>query len=91
LAGYFDVIERGGVSTNVASFVGLGNIWQCVMARPTAPSAAQFERMKTACRRGDEEWRFRLVVHVGHAADALATTDEIVELCKVAAAMAASS
>src|SRR5437868_5705690 len=31
LGGYFDVIERAGVSTNVASFVGLGTVWQCVM------------------------------------------------------------
>ena len=28
LGGYFDAVERSGISTNVASFVGLGNIWQ---------------------------------------------------------------
>ena len=39
LAGYFDTVEKAGVSTNVASFVGLGTVWRCVMgnshARPT--------------------------------------------------------
>ena len=40
LGGYFDTVERAGISVNVASYVGLDNVWQCVMgnsfARPTA-------------------------------------------------------
>src|SRR5262249_12513682 len=31
LGDYFDTIDRQGVSTNVASFVGLSTVWRCVM------------------------------------------------------------
>src|SRR5262249_25308574 len=31
LGEYFDLVERAGVSTNVASYVGLGQVWECVM------------------------------------------------------------
>src|SRR5947209_141607 len=47
LGGYFDVVERSGVSTNVASFVGLGTVWQCVMGSShQRPTPAQFDQMK---------------------------------------------
>src|SRR6266436_1592047 len=48
LGGYFDLVERAGVSTNVASFVGLGNVWRCVMGNSHArPTPAQLDEMKT--------------------------------------------
>src|SRR5579862_2305744 len=31
LAAYFDDVEKSGVSVNVASYVGLDNVWLCVM------------------------------------------------------------
>src|SRR5687768_10889928 len=33
LADYFAAIERAGVAVNVASYVGQGQIWECVMGR----------------------------------------------------------
>src|SRR6516162_4535938 len=31
LGGYFDTLEKGGVAVNVASYVGMDNVWQAVM------------------------------------------------------------
>ncbi len=45
LAGYFDILERGGISVNVASYVGLDNVWQSVMGKSfDRPTAAQCDR-----------------------------------------------
>src|SRR5205085_2380220 len=48
LGGYFDATQRAGIAPNVASFVGLGNIWKCVMGTSHArPTSAQLEQMKS--------------------------------------------
>ena len=48
LGGYFDTIDKAGVSTNIASFVGLGTIWRNVMGDSHArPSPEQFDKMKS--------------------------------------------
>src|SRR5437660_386403 len=42
LGGYFEILNRSGISTNVVSYVGLDNVWQCVLGDAHArPSAAQ--------------------------------------------------
>ena len=47
LRDYFEAIERSGISVNIASYVGEGQVWECVMGSSFArPTAAQFERMK---------------------------------------------
>src|SRR5262249_34832676 len=47
LGGYFDTIDKAGVSTNVVSFVGLGTVWRCVMGNSHArPTKEQFEQIK---------------------------------------------
>ena len=86
LGGYFDLIERSGVSTNVASFVGLGNVWQCVMGTShQRPTPAQFEQMKSLVEEAMKNGASGLSCMLAMPPDALATTDDIVELCKVAA------
>src|SRR5687768_5471287 len=46
LGEYFQAIERSGISVNVASYVGAGNIWQCVMGHSfDRPSAAELQQM----------------------------------------------
>ncbi|OYV81366.1 MAG: N-acyl-D-aspartate/D-glutamate deacylase, partial [Planctomycetia bacterium 21-64-5] len=93
LAEYFDLLEGAGVSLegagvslNVASYVGLGNIWQCVMgtsfARPTPEQLAEMERLvEQAMNDGALGLSSQLMMPPG----SLATTDDIVALCKVAA------
>src|SRR5207237_570463 len=47
LADYFSAVERSGISVNVASYVGEGTVWECVMGTSFArPGAAEFQRMK---------------------------------------------
>ena len=47
LGGYFDAVDKAGVSVNVATYVGLDNVWKSVMGKSHArPTAKQFDEMK---------------------------------------------
>lgn len=86
LGGYFETLEKSGTSTNVASFVGLGTVWQCVMGTSHArPTPAQFEEMKALVEEAMKNGAAGLSSMLAMPPDALATTDDIVELCKVVA------
>src|SRR5206468_10433748 len=86
LGGYFDTVERSGVATNVASFVGLGTIWQCVMGSShQRPTPAEFEQMKGLVEEAMKNGAAGLSSMLAMPPDALATTDDIVELCKIVA------
>src|SRR5207237_7549501 len=86
LGGYFDLVERAGVSTNVAAFVGLGQVWQCVMGNSFArPTPAQLEQMKSLVEEAMKNGAAGLSSMLAMPPDGLATADEIVELCKVVA------
>ena len=86
LGGYFDTLDRAGVSVNVASYVGLDNIWQSVMGRSfERPSAEQREEMKTLVEEAMKNGAFGLSSLLAMPPGSLATTDDIVELCKVVA------
>jgi N-acyl-D-aspartate/D-glutamate deacylase len=48
LADYFELIEKSKVPVNVASYVGINNIWQSVMgAKFDRPTLTQIEKMKS--------------------------------------------
>jgi N-acyl-D-aspartate/D-glutamate deacylase len=86
LGGYFDVAERGGVSVNVASFVGLAQVWECVMGKSHArPTPAQMEEMKALVEEAMKNGAAGMSSLLAQPPGSLATTDEIVELCKVVA------
>ncbi len=86
LGGYFDLVEKSGISTNVASFVGLGTVWQCVMGSShERPTAEQFEQMKRLVEEAMQNGAAGLSCMLAMPPDALATTDDIVELCKIVA------
>src|SRR5438477_5545620 len=47
LGGYFETLEKAGIATNVASYVGADNVWQSVLGTSfERPTADQLERMK---------------------------------------------
>jgi len=47
LGGYLELLERSGISVNVASYVGEGTVWRCVMGNSfQRPTPAQLEAMK---------------------------------------------
>ncbi len=81
---YFDAIDRAGVSINVASFVGLGQVWECVMGRShRRPTADEFAEMKKLIAQAMQDGAFGLSSMLMMPPGSLATTDDVVELCKV--------
>ena len=84
MAGYFDAIDRLGTSVNVASYVGLDNIWESVMgkshARPTPEQLTEIKRLlDMALDQGALGLSSMLMMPPG----SLATTDDLVALCSV--------
>jgi N-acyl-D-amino-acid deacylase len=86
LGEYFDVVDKAGISTNVASYVGLDNVWQCVMGTShERPSAEQIGEMKKLVEGAMREGAFGLSSQVMMPPGSLATTDDLVEIASAAA------
>ena len=86
LAGYFDALEHAGVAVNVVSYVGLNNVWRSVMGDSfERPAAAQMEQMKSLVDEAMRDGASGLSSQVMMPPGSLATTDEIVELCRAVA------
>jgi N-acyl-D-amino-acid deacylase len=84
LGGYFDTLEKAGISVNVASYVGLDNVWEGVMgASHERPSAEQREQMKTLIDEAMTDGAFGMSSLLAMPPGSLATTDDLVELCRV--------
>ena len=81
---YFNAIDRAGVSINIASYVGLSQVWECVMGRShRRPTAEEFAEMKTLIAQAMTDGAFGLSSMQMMPPGSLATTDDVVELCKV--------
>ena len=86
LGEYFDLVERAKISVNVASYVGLDNIWQSVMGTGfERPSAEQVDQMRKLVDEAMRDGALGLSSQVMMPPGSLANTDEVVELCKVVA------
>jgi N-acyl-D-aspartate/D-glutamate deacylase len=86
LGGYFDVLQKAGISVNVASYVGLDNLWEGVMGKSHArPTAEQLGQMKKLLDEAMKDGAFGLSSLLAMPPGSLATTDDLVELCKVVA------
>ncbi|MCE9531919.1 MAG: D-aminoacylase [Planctomycetes bacterium] len=86
LGGYLDLIDKSGVSINVATYVGIDNIWEGVMGKTHAkPTPEQFNQMKALLDEAMKDGAFGLSTMLMMPPGSLATTDDIVELAKVAA------
>ena len=84
LGDYFAAVERSGVSVNVASYVGTGNIWQCVQGSAfDRPGPAELQRMKDLVAEAMADGAFGLSTALMMPPGSLATTDDLVELCRV--------
>ena len=83
LGGYFDVLKTATISTNVASYVGLGSVWECVMGKSfDRPSPDQLAAMVKLVEQAMEDGALGLSSQVMMPPGSLATTDEIVQLCR---------
>lgn len=86
LGHYFKAIEKSGVAVNVASYVGLDNVWQAVMGKSHArPTAEQFAEMKKIVDAAMKDGAIGLSTMMMMPPGSLATTDDLVEMCKIVA------
>jgi N-acyl-D-amino-acid deacylase len=86
LGGYFETVEKAGISTNIASYVGLDNVWQCVMGTShERPSAEQLAQMQGLVEEAMRDGAFGLSSQVMMPPGSLATTDDLVLLAGSAA------
>jgi N-acyl-D-amino-acid deacylase len=86
LAEYLKYLESRGVSQNVASFVGATTIRQYVLGdADVQPTPAQLQEMRELVRQAMEEGALGVGSSLIYAPAFYATTEELIELCKVAA------
>src|SRR6185436_8328422 len=87
LGDYFKRIEeRSKTAINVATFVGAGGIRNYVIGKDNRPAtAAELERMKQLVAQAMEQGALGVSTSLQYVPDRFASTDEIVELAKVAA------
>jgi N-acyl-D-amino-acid deacylase len=87
LAEYLRELERRGVSQNVASFLGATTVREHVIGlADRRPTPAELETMRDLTRRAMEEGALGIGSSLIYAPAFYATTEELIELCKVAAA-----
>jgi N-acyl-D-amino-acid deacylase len=85
LGGYFDYVEKKGVATNIASYVGQTQIWTYVKGYEMKPaSAADMEKMKAEVDKAMKEGAMGLSTSLLMPPSSLVTTDQLIELAKVA-------
>ena len=83
LGGYFAALERSRISVNVASYVGQGNIWRCVMGDSyDRPTPAQLGEMRALVAEAMRDGACGLSTMLASGPGFLATTDDLVELCR---------
>lgn len=84
LRDYFDAVERAGVSVNVASYVGQGQVWECVMGTSfDRPSSGETHDMKLLVAEAMIDGAFGLSTALMMPPSSLATTEDLIELCRV--------
>ncbi|MGB5554631.1 MAG: D-aminoacylase [Flavobacteriaceae bacterium] len=86
LGEYLTFLEKKGVSTNIASFVGNGTLREFVMGYENRlPTEEEMETMKRLTREAMEEGAVGLSTSLIYVPSGHAKTDEIVALAKVVA------
>jgi N-acyl-D-amino-acid deacylase len=86
LCEYLRWLERRGVSQNVASFIGATTIREHVIGlEDRRPTPAELDRMRELVRREMQQGAMGIGSSLVYAPAFYATTEELIELCKVAA------
>ncbi|MBS0206247.1 MAG: D-aminoacylase [Planctomycetes bacterium] len=79
---YFDLLDREGTAVNVASYVGLGAVWRCVMGDSfDRPSDEQRQQMRELVRQAMADGAMGLSSMLAQPPGSLTTTDDVVDLC----------
>lgn len=78
-------LEAGGLGPNVALLIGHGRVRSAVLGNDSRePSLEELERMRALVRKGMEEGAFGLSSGLFYVPGSFATTEEVIELAKVA-------
>lgn len=86
LGDYLTFLEKKGISTNVASFVGAATIRENVLRWDNrAPTPAELDSMRALVRQAMEEGAMGVSTALIYAPGTYAKTDEVTELVKAAA------
>jgi N-acyl-D-amino-acid deacylase len=86
LAEYLTYLEKRGISQNVASFIGAVTIREHVIGlEDKQPTPAQLDEMRELVRREMESGALGITTALIYPPAFFAKTDELIELCKVAA------
>jgi N-acyl-D-amino-acid deacylase len=86
LGEYFDFMERKGISTNIASFVGNSTIRQNVLGMNNVEAnTEQREQMKNLIRQAMEEGAVGVSSSLEYVPSMYSDTDELIEFAKIAA------
>jgi len=86
LAGYLHFLQRGGVSQNVASFLGATTVREFVLGLENKkPTPDELEQMRRLVEREMRDGALGIATALEYAPAYYADTDELIELCKVAA------
>ncbi len=84
LDSYFRELESSGIAVNVATYVGMDNLWRSVMGSSFArPTTEQFEEMKQLLDEAMRDGAFGMSTMLAMPPGSLATIDDIVDLCGV--------
>lgn len=86
LGEYMEMLERRGIASNVASFVGAGTVRTNLLSqRDVQPDAKQLAAMRALVRQAMEQGAVGLTSMLIYAPDTYSKTPELVELAKVSA------
>lgn len=86
LVEYLKLLEKRGVSQNVASFIGAATIRENVIGlEDKPPTPEQLDRMRELVRNEMEQGALGITTALIYPPAFFAKTDELIELCKVAA------
>src|SRR5581483_10000362 len=80
LGGYFDALEQSGIAPNVASYVGLGTLLQCVQGDSLdRPGPKQMEELKVLLDEALNDGAVGLSTMLAGARELKVETDDLVE------------
>ena len=84
--GYFALLEKGGISVNLLSYIGLGSVRESVVGQADRkPTAAELVKMKATVSSMMDQGIFGVSTGLIYPPNSYATVEELVELAKPAA------
>ena len=84
LGGYLDALDQAGIRVNVASYVGLGTLLDCVLGDSLdRPDARQLDELADLLDEALKDGAFGLSTMLAGPRELNVTTDDLVRLCRV--------